>query len=158
MFLFHGDSYTWGSGLEYHYLVEHLGYNWQDCKKFLPEVERLEMLPKECHLYRESNRFSSLVGDYFNIKDIVTSFRNGGDTFNILDRLENGHCRWDEPNIGLHIIQFSAPNRNLPNEWNNREIEDVIKYQIQKINGLSKFILKNFHHIHKFYLRLDLQN
>ena len=136
MILFHGDSYTWGSGLEYHYLVEEQGYSWKDCEKFLPSEERLEMFPRDLHLYRENNRFASIVGKELNMKEIVTSYRNGGDTFNIIDRLNSGQCQWDSPNIFLHIVQFSAPNRNLPDNFKVQPIEDVMRYQIDKIHSL----------------------
>ena len=137
MILFHGDSFTWGSGLQYHCLVEEYGYTWEECKQFLPDRFRLEHFPKKIDDYRIKHSFANKVSEYFDTSYLLSLNGNGGDNTIIQKRLfipnEEYHAglHWSE--IDFHIIQLSTPLRNNPHIDINSDVSDLIYSEVSTI-------------------------
>ena len=149
MILFHGDSFTWGSGLQYHCLVEEYGYEWKDCKQFLPDRFRLEHFPKKIDDYRIKHSFANKVSEYFDVPYSLSLNGNGGDNHIISKRLfitnETYHPGYHLAEIDLHIIQLSTPLRNNPNVDINTNINELIYLEVINIlDRLTKMPKTNY--------------
>lgn len=146
MIVFHGDSFTWGSGLQYHCLVEEYGYTWEQCNQFLPNKCRLEQFPKKIDDYRIKHSFANLVSNHFDVPYILSLNGNGGDNTIIKQRIfasENDyHPGYHFAEIDLHIIQLSAPLRGNPNITDTSDINRLVYLEvldiIKKVDALPK--------------------
>jgi len=105
--LFLGDSFTWGEGLELYsdtpkWIAERNKHNeWDQLSKIQDD---------ESILFRESNRFPSLVSKQFGVKPIV-DIKNGGCFSSMIDTAEEALFN---PSLYIDtiIIQFSQFDRN----------------------------------------------
>ena len=64
--VFLGDSFTWGQGLHYYYMIEKHGWTQSDCKKFFDNRYRFEWLGFEADEYRRKYSFPYLVSNKLN--------------------------------------------------------------------------------------------
>jgi lysophospholipase L1-like esterase len=136
MILFLGDSFTWGQGLHYYYMIENHGWTWDDCREYLKTVNHFERLGFEADEFRRTNNFSYLVGKYFNQPVITPRFENGGDNFEIYKTIQNLELFVSNTNIDYVIIQFSAPGRSLTQGGDENPYETVerfIEYEVDRI-------------------------
>jgi len=135
--VFLGDSFTWGQGLHYYYMIENHGWTQSDCKKFFDNRYRFEWLGFEADEYRRKYSFPYLVSNKLNKLMITPSFENGGDNKSILDILKCLKYFTTTNNVENIIIQFSTPTRNL-NENEYKTVEHLIYTQIKKIDDECK--------------------
>lgn len=134
MILFLGDSFTWGQGLHYYYLVENEGWTWDDCKNFLESNKRFESLSFNADEFRRKNSFPYLVSKELNEPMVTPQFENGGDNYKIFRHLDNINLYVTITNISRVIIQFSAPARSISLEDNFNDIDSLIRHQINRIS------------------------
>lgn len=140
MILFIGDSFTYGQGLQYYYLTEHKGWNWEDCQNFLQSNKRFERLGFEEDEFRKTHSFPYLVSKKIDLPFQTPRLENGSDnqvTFNILENIQP-FCTTN--NIFLVVIQFSEPSRSILNgdEPKFDTIDEHIEYQVYRISTLLK--------------------
>lgn len=154
MILFLGDSFTWGQGLHYYYLVENEGWTWDDCEQYLTNVKHFESLGFKPDEYRKQNNFPYLVGKELNLPIITPRAENGGDNYEIYKVSKNTDLFVTNTNIDYVIVQFSAGGRSLvhgsdenPHDSIDKFLEheiDRIAYELNKKNlkwyGISWFI------------------
>jgi len=113
MILYLGDSFTWGQGLEFEYLIENDLLRPEETQEFMPHLFDMEKFPLHLQDYREKNRYSRLVSEYFNLGCCVGKYGNGGTNFNSLFILENINKFLTSPNgIELVILQTTHPSRS----------------------------------------------
>lgn len=134
MILFLGDSFTWGQGLHYYYLVENEGWSWNDCKNFLENNNRFESLGFKADEFRRQNSFPYLVSKELNEPMITPRFENGGDNYTIYGLLNNISMYVTTTNVSKIIIQFSAPTRAIPIEDTFDSIDQLIRTQINRVS------------------------
>ena len=134
MILFLGDSFTWGQGLHYYYLVENEGWTWDDCKNFLENNNRFESLGFKVDEFRRQNSFPYLVSKELNEPMVSPRFENGGDNYTIYKLLNNVNMYVTNTNVSKVIIQFSAPTRGIPIEDTFDSVEKLIRTQIDRIS------------------------
>jgi hypothetical protein len=101
--VFAGSSYTWGEGLQYYSDLENIN-------PYATQFNRWE-LNDEHIKFIEQNRFSRLVSNYFNTKDIVRK-DNGGTNDDIINFVET---KLDLAGCEYIIFQFTNPFRDLVN-------------------------------------------
>lgn len=139
MIIFLGDSFTWGQGLHYYYKIENGEWTWDDCRTFLEKNNRFEGLGFGADEYRRSHSFPYLVGKELNMPIITPQFENGGDNYRIYDIIDNLELFISQGQSEFIIIQFSAPTRVGYERYSHIEhnkVEDLIKYQIDRINSV----------------------
>lgn len=140
MILFLGDSFTWGQGLHYYYLIENEGWDWNDCRNFLEKNNRFESLGFKADEFRRTNSFPYLVSNELNEPMITPRFENGGDNQTIYRLLENLNIYVTSTNISKVIVQFSNPTRSIGLESNFDNVESLIKHQIDRISQKCELI------------------
>ena len=138
MIVFLGDSFTWGQGLHYYYLIKNKGWDWEDCRNFLENNNRFESLGFDVDEFRRKNSFPYLVSKRLNEPMVTPQFENGGDNYKIYRLLDNISMYVTTNNISKVIIQFSAPSRRVPIEDKNDNIYDLVKNQIDNISEKCK--------------------
>lgn len=110
MILFLGDSFTWGQGLEWELMLSE-GIHTSHINTLIPPMGFNEKLPYKYQLFREENRFPTLISKHFNVQNHVARFGNGGNNYDnkfILNKLPV----FLEPEcINLIIFQFTHPHR-----------------------------------------------
>lgn len=134
MILFLGDSFTWGQGLHYYYLVENEGWTWDDCRNFLQNNNRFESLGFNADEFRRTNSFPYLVSKTLNQPMITPRFENGGDNHNIYKLLENLNIYVTNTNVSKVIVQFSWPSRSAQFDGNFNDVDKLIKHQIDRVS------------------------
>lgn len=113
MILYLGDSFTWGQGLEFEYLIENELLTQKETHAFMPDVFPMEKFPLYLQDYREKNRYPRLVSEYFNLGCCVGKYGNGGSNKHSLFILENIDNFLFLPNgIELVILQTTHPIRS----------------------------------------------
>lgn len=135
MILFLGDSFTWGQGLHYYYLVENEGWTWDDCRKFLNDVNRFESLGFNADEFRKQNHFPYLVGKELNLPVVTPRAENGGDNYEIYKAINNRNIFLSDTSIDFIVIQFSAPTRSLisDNSDNFSSVDEYMEYTIDRV-------------------------
>jgi hypothetical protein len=133
--VFHGDSWTWGCGLQYYYLKEKCGYSDEDLQNFTPDKVRLEKFSRKVDDYRKKYHYPNLVSKHFDVSYVTALEGNGGDNQLILENIKNTqYYHFDE--VQSHIVQLSAPMRG-PNspilQQKNVTIEEITEFQIEEI-------------------------
>ena len=138
MILFLGDSFTWGQGLHYYYLIENEGWTWDTCRKFIGEnqLTRFEKLGFGADEFRRQNSFPYLVSKSLNLPMITPRFENGGDNYATYDILDNLHLFVTNTNVNKVVIQFSSPTRRIEDDVNYKKdsVENIIENQIYQID------------------------
>lgn len=117
MILFLGDSFTWGQGLEWEWLINNENYSTQDINKLMPPNHACERLPIHLQDYREKNRWPRLVSEHFNHQYDLSRCGNGGSNYDaqiVLQNLE--HFIYPE-NLDLVIFQLTNSHRNIPDDF-----------------------------------------
>src|SRR6056300_1297236 len=104
--IFAGDSFTWGEGLEL-FIDSKKWINQRELHSEWPELELLQ--DEESVLFREKNRYPTLVADELNIKPIVYP-DNGGDFSQHLKLID---CIEDTSDVKHIFVQLSQINRNF---------------------------------------------
>jgi len=139
--VFHGCSFTWGSGLQYYYLKENLGYSIKDLQKLTTDKVRLEDFPRKVDDYRKKHHFPNLVSEHFGVTYTMALEDNGGDNHLIVDNFQNAK-NYHHNNTQLHIVQLSAPMRG-PNspilQGKLPKIGTIIKYQVEEVIEANKY-------------------
>jgi lysophospholipase L1-like esterase len=138
MILFLGDSFTWGQGLQYYYLTEHKGWNWEDCQNFVSDNKRFETLEFEADEFRKKNSFSYLVSKELDLPFHTPRIENGGDNQVSYQILQNIQSLISTTNISLIIVQFSSPTRSILNNTEPKfnTIQRQIEHQVERISNL----------------------
>ena len=103
---FLGDSITWGEGLE---LYLDTPFWIEQRSKQSGWMELVHLQNEESTNFREKNRFSNIVSNYFNSKLIIDN-TNGGWLGNITNYLKNILDNNLKPEF--IVVQFSCSNRN----------------------------------------------
>ena len=144
MILFAGDSFTWGQGLHYYYMIENQGWSWEDCRNFINNSNNNFLsLGFAADEFRKKNNFTYLVGENLDIPTSCIRLENGGDNrviYNMIKNLFGGYIT--DTNIDCIIVQFSAPTRTLENgtdrldDFNN--INEFLNFQINRIDQFCK--------------------
>jgi lysophospholipase L1-like esterase len=140
MILFLGDSFTWGQGLQYIYLVEKGGWTWEDCQKIIPPNIRLERLGFNEDEFRKNNSFPSLVAKKLDLPFVVGKFENGGDNQTIFTILESLRPFISNNNVYCVVIQFSDAGRSLVHDYDEKlgSIDEQIELQVSRIDKICK--------------------
>lgn len=103
MFLFVGDSFTWGQGLYFERWVQQkLISDTEEINKFTPADFRHECLNFEDNQFRINHAFPHLVAKHYNVNYFTPRFMNGGSNYDILYELRNGIGHQDE--IVSHVV------------------------------------------------------
>lgn len=112
MILFLGDSFTWGQGLEWEYLINNEGWSYRKCNENMPPHNCLERLPLRCQDFRQKNHWPRLVSEKFDHQYQIARYGNGGsndDLLNIIDNIEH-HIHTE--NLDLIVFQLTHAMRN----------------------------------------------
>ena len=118
MILFVGCSYTWGSGLQYEYLLDK-GWSVKELNKVLPVNYHLEHLSYESDEYRKQKNWPNLVSKELNKSFVIGTYTNGGSNLSTTLPVLNNTCRIARTNsIDLVVVQFTDWLRDM----NDREI------------------------------------
>jgi len=138
MILFLGDSFTWGQGLHYYYMIENQGWSWDDCRDFLNTNNRFEKLGFYADEYRRTHSYPYIVSKQLNLPMVTPRFENGGDNRVSYDILKTSlPLIITNTNIDYLIVQFSAPLRSLDNKsdfLDGMSIDEFMDYQIERID------------------------
>lgn len=110
MILFLGDSFTWGQGLEWELMISE-GIDINEINKIIPPDFDAENLPYRYQLFREKNRFPSLVSNYFDVQNHIGRFGNGGNNYDNKFILSNLDAFIEPERIDLVIFQFTHSQR-----------------------------------------------
>lgn len=132
MIIFLGDSFTWGQGLEWEYLIQNENWKIEDINKIIPPKYACERLPIRLQDYREKNRWPRLVAEHFNHQYDLSRCGNGGgnnDSHLFLDNIENFILL---ENLDLIVFQFTNSHRGVSNDFNG-DIDDLF------LNDVSEF-------------------
>jgi len=150
MILFLGDSFTWGQGIEWELMIsEGIGIN--EINKIIPPEFDAENLPYRYQLFREKNRFPSLISNYFDVQSHIGRFGNGGNNYDNRFILSNLHAFIEPERIDLVVFQFTHSQRAghtmnedeyLKLQNNNNVIEDDFLDTLKIINN-DKFKSNN---------------
>jgi lysophospholipase L1-like esterase len=138
MILFIGDSFTYGQGLQYYYLNEHKGWNWEECENFYQKNKRFEWLGFEEDEFRRKNGFPYLVSKEIDLPFQTPRMENGSDNEVTYEILQNIQPFCTTNNITFIVIQFSEPSRSIlnGNEPKFNTIDEQIEHQVQRISDL----------------------
>ena len=118
MILYVGCSYTWGSGLQYEYLLDK-GWSVKELNKVLPVNYHLEHLSYEADEYRKQNNWPNLVSKELNKSFVIGTYTNGGSNLSTTLPVLNNTGRIARTNsIDTVVIQFTDWLRDM----NDREI------------------------------------
>ena len=118
MILFLGDSFTWGQGLEWEWLINNENWSIEDINKIIPPKHACERLPIHLQDYREKNRWPRLVSEHFNHQYDLGRCGNGGgnlDAYLVLDNLESFIYA---DNLDMVIFQTTNSHRNYEKGYN----------------------------------------
>ena len=137
--VFLGDSFTWGQGLHYYYMMENHGWTESDCKKFFDSQDRFEWLGFEADEYRRRHSYPYIICKELNKMMVNPFFENGGDNKRIIETLELLHhpLFMSSNNIDYIVVQFSSPLRQV-NVSKYKSIDDLILEQVSKVDELCK--------------------
>lgn len=139
MILYLGDSFTWGQGLEFEYLIDNGILSERDTEYFMPNLFDMEKFPLHVQDYREKNRYSRLVSEYFNLGCCVGKYGNGGSNENIQFILQNLKKYLNSPSgIELLVIQTTHPSRS--GLQNIISPEDLFKKETQLFSTIIKIV------------------
>ena len=118
MILYVGCSYTWGSGLQYEYLLDK-GWSVKELNKVLPVNYHLEHLSYEADEYRKQNNWPNLVSKELNKSFVIGTYTNGGSNLSTTLPVLNNTGKIARTNsIDLVVVQFTDWLRDM----NDREI------------------------------------
>jgi lysophospholipase L1-like esterase len=152
MIVFLGDSFTWGQGLEWEYMINNEGSSTDDCNKLMPPNHSCERLPLHLQDYREKNRWPRLVAEHFNQQYDLSRCGNGGSNYDAYIFLQNLENFIHGENLDLVIFQLTNSHRGIPDDFEGDVdelfIEDVIEFK----NCLEKI---KEHHPHINFLTLS---
>ncbi len=152
--VFHGDSWTWGSGLQYYYLIEKHDYSIEELEKFSTKKVRLEKFPKKVDDYRKKYHFPNLVAEHFNVPYVLSKEGNGSDNEEIQRNIRNSSNYW-KSDVQLHVVQLSSPLRTN-NECDiikeASTAEEIVRIQVDKIIKSSQVMIHSVNDIPLFFL------
>lgn len=146
MILFLGDSFTWGQGLEWELMISE-GIDVNEINKIIPPDFDAENLPYKYQIFREKNRFPSLVSKHFDVQNHIARFGNGGNNYDNKFILSNLEAFIDVERIKLIVFQFTHSQRAghtmtddeyLKLKNNNNVIEDDFLDTLDIINNKFK--------------------
>ena len=146
MILFLGDSFTWGQGLEWEYMINNEGASIDDCNKLIPPETACERLPINLQDYREKNRWPRLVAEHFNQQYDLSRCGNGGSNYDAYVFLENIEHFIHLENLDLVIFQLTNSYRGIPDDFEGDTDELFVADVIQFKNSLEK-IKSNYPYI-----------
>ena len=140
--LFLGDSFTWGQGLHYKYMMENHGWTELDCKNFFDEINegsaRFEWMGFEADEYRRKHSYPYIVCKELNKMMINPISENGGDNWRMLDMLYNPFYV-SNTNVDYVVVQFSHPLRSYNRDISNyTSVDDLILDQVKKVDEECK--------------------
>jgi hypothetical protein len=133
--IFHGCSWTWGSGLQYYYLKEKHDYSIEKMNNFLPHEVRLEYFSRKVDDYRKKHHFPNLVSEHFDVPYLLAREGNGGDNHSIWKNIKNAE-NYEHNSVYAHIVQLSAPMRGPDSpilQDKDAGISDIIRFQVEKV-------------------------
>jgi len=129
MILYVGCSYTWGSGLQYEYLLDK-GWSVKELNKVLPVNSHLEHLSYEADEYRKQNNWPNLVSKELNKSFVIGTYTNGGSNLStILPALNNASIISRTNTIDTVVVQFTDWLRDVGDEKISRYpgfIKDIV--------------------------------
>jgi hypothetical protein len=143
MIIFLGDSFTWGQGLEWEYMINTEGASVDDCNKLIPPDFACERLPLHLQDYREKNRWPRLVSEHFNQQYDLSRCGNGGSNYNGFKFLENIEHFIHLENLDLIIFQFTNSHRFIPDGFDGTMEELFTKDVIYFENCMNDITLKS---------------
>lgn len=124
MIIFLGDSFTWGQGLEWEYMISNEGSSFDDCNKLMPPDFACERLPLHLQDYREKNRWPRLVSEHFNQQYDLSRCGNGGSNHDAHVFLQNIEHFIHLENLDLIVFQFTNSHRFVPDNFEGT-LEDL---------------------------------
>ena len=146
MILFAGDSFTWGQGLEWEYLIQNEGYTIDKINTLIPPKYACERLPIHLQDYREKNRWPRLVAEYFNTNYDTLRCGNGGSNGDIYKFLDNFQHIIHPENVDLIVIQFTHSGRDLPPNFLG-PTESIFINEVNVAKSVIQNIEKKYPHI-----------
>ena len=141
MILFVGCSYTWGAGLQYEYLHNEEGVEFDHIEKnLLPPKYRLEWCNYKADKYRQEKHFPNIVAKYFNHAYCLAKNGNGGNNHEMMKLLYDSSMRvlGAQGQCKLVVVQFTEWQRsyNAANKITDlKQIDNIIKQQIDDIRN-----------------------
>jgi lysophospholipase L1-like esterase len=132
MILFLGDSFTWGQGLEWEYLINNQGWSYERCNKNMPPHNSLERLPLVCQDFRLKNHWPRLVSQNFNHQYHLGRCGNGGSNRDLLNIIDNIEHHIHPENLDFIIIQLTHALRGA---------------QLEGINSIDEFFESAFNDV-----------
>lgn len=143
MILFLGDSFTWGQGLEWEYLIDEKNISISEINKIIPPKYNCEQLPIKLQDIRESKRWPRLVAEHFDINYDIGRVGNGGGDSNSIFILRNLEQLIYTKHMDLVVFQFSMTSRDIPNGF----FGDIFKERVDEFNEIYKFIRTKYPNI-----------
>ena len=144
MILFTGDSFTWGQGLEWDYLLNLPNWTVDDINKLIPPNYPCEQLPLECNDYRQKNHWPRKVAEYFNYGYDLFRQGNGGSNFDSYKAIEDLDHRIYSENVKLIVVQFTCSSRNPQNTFEESITGDLFKDDILEFKRVITPVINNF--------------
>lgn len=147
MILFLGDSYTWGQGLEWEYLLQNNLTTIEEINKIIPPQLASERLPFTLSEFRRENRFAHKVAKHFNIPYKIGRYGNGGGNSEIEFILSNLEKFIHPENLDIIIVQFTHIGRDLPYDFNGNVFEywdELTNRTLSVLKEISKHYKINY--------------
>jgi hypothetical protein len=159
MILFLGDSFTWGAGLQFEYLVKERNWTSAEINAINPPNSFLEHLDYKCDEYRKKHHYPNLVAKEMNMGYGMGKLGNGGSNYEIARILKYTVFTLAGPqSIQLVVIQFTDWPRSCPEIENRQDyddtdnhdflsdkhIDDIITQQIKNISDNANYFLNKF--------------
>lgn len=147
--VFLGDSFTWGQGLHYKYMMENHGWNELDCKNFFYEINkgstRFEWMGFEADEYRRKHSYPYIVCKELNKMMVNPIFENGGDNTKIIQFIEYlSHPLFiSSTNVDYIVVQFSHPLRQVDISQ-YKSVDELVLEQVNKVNKLCERLNKKW--------------
>jgi len=163
MIVFAGCSYTWGSGLQYEYLLDR-GWSVDKINQHLPMNSHLEHLSYEADEYRKQNNWPNLVSKELDKSFVIGTFTNGGSNIStILPSLDLVRRIRRTNSISTIVVQFTDWIRDINDvkieEYPNNKLDIVsqnyidtkilfqINQVVSKCNEIQSGSDLNYNHI-----------
>lgn len=151
MILFLGDSFTWGQGLEWIYLMKNEGWTPEMCNSKMPPQDCLENLPLKCQDYRLQNHWPRKVSEYFDEQYDLGRCGNGGSNYDLYTILNNIENFIHPENLKTVIFQFTHSSRDLKLNGVDYTLNPFENDFIEAKNTFESF-KKKYPHIKLFML------
>jgi len=139
MFLFLGDSFTWGQGLYFEkWIIENQKSKIDKINKLTPADLRHECFSFEDNQFRIQNSFPYIVSSHYNMNYFNPRWLNGGSNYDIFYQLKSLPPSTIDPvtHIIIQLTDFWRPMpNNLTSYFTKKEQEGVDIHNLEKKYG-----------------------